>query len=89
MLSLKETIDQLAMANSVHWHGHMVRREDGHVFRWALDFEVEDERKEGRLDRTWKKQIEEESVKVGQSMEDALCRSKWSDGSNLIATRLR
>ena len=22
MLGLKETIDQLAMANSVHWHGH-------------------------------------------------------------------
>ena len=26
MLGLKETIDQLAMANSVHWHGHVLRR---------------------------------------------------------------
>ena len=75
-LSLNETMDQLAMENSVCWYGHMVRREDGHILRWALDIEVEDERKEGRLERTWKKQIEEESVKVGQSMEDALCRSK-------------
>ena len=33
MLGLNETIDQLAMANSVHWHGHVLRREDGHVLR--------------------------------------------------------
>ena len=26
MLGLKETIDQLAMANSVCWHGHVLRR---------------------------------------------------------------
>ena len=28
--------------------------------------------------RTWKKQIEEESMKVGLRREDAHCRSKWS-----------
>ena len=31
MLSLNETIDQLAVANSVHWHCRVLRREDGHV----------------------------------------------------------
>ena len=31
MLRLNETIDQLAMANSVCWHGHVLRKEDGHV----------------------------------------------------------
>ena len=41
MLGLKEAIDQLAMANSVRWHCHMLRREDGHVLRKALYFEVE------------------------------------------------
>ena len=41
MLGLKETIDQLAMANSVCWYDHVLRREDGHVLRMALDFEVE------------------------------------------------
>ena len=30
MLGMSETIDQLAMANSVRWHGHVLRREDGH-----------------------------------------------------------
>ena len=36
MLGLKETIDQLAIANSVRWYGHVVRR--------ALDLEVEGQR---------------------------------------------
>ena len=31
MMGLNQTIDQLAMANSVHWHGHVLRREDCHV----------------------------------------------------------
>ena len=42
MLVLHETIDQLAMSNSVRWYCHVLRREDGHVLRRALDFEVED-----------------------------------------------
>ena len=42
MLCLSETIYQLAMANSVRWNGHALRREDGHVLRMALDIEVED-----------------------------------------------
>ena len=73
MLGLSETIDQLAMANSVCLYGHVLRREDGHVLRRALDFEFEDQRMKGRLKRTWKKQDEEENVMVGLRMEDALC----------------
>ena len=41
MLGLMETIDQLTMANSVHWYCHVLRREDGHILRRALNFEVE------------------------------------------------
>ena len=53
------------MASSVCWYGHVLRREDGLVLRRALGFAVEDERKKGRLKRTWKKLVEEEGVKVG------------------------
>ena len=28
LLGLTETIDQLAMANSVHWYSHVLRRDD-------------------------------------------------------------
>ena len=40
ILHLCEKIDQLAMAISVQWYGHVMRR--------ALDFEVEGQRKKGR-----------------------------------------
>ena len=45
MLGLNESIDQLAMANSVHWYSHVLSREDYHLLRKALDFEVEGKRK--------------------------------------------
>ena len=64
MFGLNETIDQLAMANSVRWYGHVLRRENDHISRRALDLEVECQRKKGRPKRTWKKQVEEKSVKV-------------------------
>ena len=51
MLGLCETIDQLAVANSVCWYGHVLWREDGHVLRRALDFVVDGQRKKGRLQR--------------------------------------
>ena len=63
----------------------MLRREDGHVLRSAVDFEVEGQRQKGRLKRTWKKQVEEECVRVGLRKEDALCRSKWKSGVHQIA----
>ena len=52
MLGSNKIIDQMTMANSVPWHGHVLRREDGHVLRKALDFEVEGQRKKWRPKRT-------------------------------------
>ena len=61
-------------------------RADGHVLRRALDFEVEGQKKKGRPKRTWKRQVEEESSKVGLRRKDALCCSMWSVGGvNKIA----
>ena len=88
-MSLSETMGQLAMANSVQSYGHVLRNEDGHVLRRALDFEVEGRRKKWRPKRTWKKQVEEESVKIGMRREDVLYRSLWSVGVNQIAVGLR
>ena len=39
--------------------------------------------------RTWKKQVEEESMMAGLRRKDAPCRSKWSVGVNKIAAGLR
>ena len=59
MLGLLETIDQLDMASSVRWYGHLLTREDSHVLRRALDCGVECQRKNWRPKRTWNKKVEE------------------------------
>ena len=88
MLGLKETMDQLAMANSVCWYGHVLRREDDLVFRITLDFVVEGQRKKGRPERTWGRQFEEDTMKVGLRRKGALCHSKWCVGVNKITAVL-
>ena len=77
MLGLKETKDRLATANEVRWYGHVLRRDDNSVSRAALDLEVSGKRKRGRRKKTWKKQVEEKTEKIGLKKEDALRRDKW------------
>ena len=48
MLGLNETIDHLAMVNNVCWHGHVLRRENGHILRRAIDSEAEGQRGHGK-----------------------------------------
>ena len=80
MLRLKETIDRLATANGVRWYGHVLRKDDDSVLMVVLDLEVSGKRKRGRPKKTWKKQVEEETEKIGLKKEDALRRNKWRDG---------
>ena len=61
------------MANSVRSYGHGLRREDGLVLRRVLEFEVEGQGRKGWPKRRWKKQVADESMKVGMRREDALC----------------
>ena len=88
MLGLKETIDQLAIANGDRRYGHVLRRDDDSVLRVALDLEVSGKRKRGQPKKTWKKQVDEETEKIGLKKEDALNRNKWRDGVQAIADGL-
>ena len=88
-LGFNETIDRLAMANSVGWYGCVLRRGDGHVLIGVLEFEVQGHKKKRRPKSTCKKQVEEESMKSAFSREDALCRLMQNVGVNGIATRCR
>ena len=65
LLGLKETVVQMAKANRVRWYGHVLRRDDGHVLRKALEFEVKGKRKRRRPNKMWKTQVEKESKSVG------------------------
>ena len=44
--------------------------------RRALDFEVGGQGEKGRLQMTWKEQVDEESIKVDLCRDDPLCRFK-------------
>ena len=63
---------QMAKANRVRWYGHVLRRDDGHVLRRTLEFEVEGMRKRGRPKKTWKTQVEKENKSVGLEKENAM-----------------
>ena len=49
------------MTTGVRWHGHVLRREDGHVLRRAPDFEVEGQRKKCKEKKEAKEEVEEAS----------------------------
>jgi len=60
-------------------------RDDGHVLRKALEFEVRGKRKQGRPKKTWKMQVEKESKSVGLEKKDAMNRARWIVGVREIA----
>ena len=86
MLGLKETEVQIAKVNGVRWYRHVLRRDDGHVLRKALEFEVRGKRKPGRPKKMWKLQVEKESKSVGLENKDAMNQAGWRVGVREIAT---
>ena len=67
----------------------MLRRDDDNVLRVALNLEVSGKRKRGRPKKTWRKQVEEETEKIGLKKEDALRQDKWRDRVQAIAEGMR
>ena len=83
-----ETVVQMAKLNGVRWYGHVLRRDDGHVLRKVLEFEVKGKRKRGRPNKAWNTQVEKESKSVGLEKEDALNQARWRVGVGEIAVRV-
>ena len=52
LLGIKDTLDGLARASGVRWYGHVLRRDNGDVFRRVLDFAVAGRRGRGRPNMT-------------------------------------
>ena len=61
-----------------------MRRDDGHVLRKALEFEVRGKKKR-RPKKTWKMQVEKESKSVGLEKKDTMNRARWRMGVREIA----
>ena len=66
----------------------MLRRDDGHVLRKALEFEVKCKRKEGQSKKTSKTQVEKGSKSVGLE-KDAMNRVRWRVGVGEITVTCR
>ena len=47
----------------------MLRRDDGHVLKKVLEFEVKGKRKRGQSKKMWKMQVEKENKSVGLDKE--------------------
>ena len=73
---------------TVIWYGHVLRRDDGHVLRKALEFKVKGKRKRGRPKKTWKTQMEKESKSVGLEKKDDMNRVRWRVGVRKIADQV-
>ena len=66
----------------------MLRRDNGHVLRKALEFEVKGKRKRGRPKKIWRTQVEKKSKSVGLEKEDTLNQARWRVGVGEIAVRV-
>ena len=66
----------------------MLKRDDGHVLRKALEFEVKVKRKRGQPKKMWKMQVEKESKSFGLEKEDAMNQARWRMGVKEIAVRV-
>ena len=64
---------------------HVLRRDDGHFLRKALEFEVRGKKKQGRPKKMWKTQVEKESKTVDLEKKDAMNRARWRVGVREIA----
>ena len=67
ILDLNETTDQLARANSVCWHGHVLRKDKNNFLRMTLCSKLKWTRKKGRSKKTWLRTVVEKSRKVGMN----------------------
>ena len=66
----------------------VLRRDDGHVLRKVLEFEVKGKRKRERPKKTWKMQVEKKSKSVVLEKEDALNQVRWRVGVGEIDVRV-
>ena len=79
LLGLKKTVVQVAKENGVRRYGHLLKRDDGHVLRKVLEFEVKGKRK---------MLVEKENKSVGLEKEDTMNRARWRVGVGEIAVRV-
>ena len=75
-------MDRLAKANRMRWYGQVLRRDSDDVMRRALDFEVFERKRRGRIKMTRRGQMITQVEEIEQKKENTLDRSKWRNDVN-------
>ncbi len=69
--------EELQCETKLRWFGYVRQREEGHILRRALNFEVEGRRPPGRPKKTWRKVVEEDMRMLNITEEMARDRQQW------------
>ncbi len=72
-----EGLEELLHKTRLRWFGHVRRREEEHILRRALNFEVEGRRPPGGPRKTWIKVVEEDMRMLNIMEEMAVDRQQW------------
>ncbi len=72
-----EGLEVLLRRNRLRWFGHRRRREEGHILRRALNFEVEGRRPPGRPKKTRRKVVDKDMRMLNITEEMAMNRQQW------------
>ena len=89
MLSLKETLNKMAKSNVVRWYGYVVRRDNDNLLKRTLMLEMKGQRRRGKPRQRWRRQVEENTKRIGLEMEQASNRTRWCEGVGAIAEEMR
>ncbi|VDP14074.1 unnamed protein product [Heligmosomoides polygyrus] len=61
----------------LRWYGHMLRRQEDHPTKLALNFEVPGKRPRGALRKRWRDVIKRDLAEISAAPDDALDRMRW------------
>ncbi len=73
----QESLVSVMRRMRLRWFGHVVRREEDHIVRRAMEFEVEGRRPAGRPRKTWRQGVEEDMRRLNIRAEMAGERIQW------------
>jgi len=76
----RQGIDDIALIlqqNTLHWHGHVRRKDDDDCVKTCMEYEVEGPRPRGRPKRTWREVVREDCQARKTNKEDAIDPCKW------------
>ena len=70
-------ISKKVQEGRLRWYGHLLRREDDHVGRHAMEMEVQGRRRRGRPRKRWRDCVGEDLRGKGIDEAEAQDRNRW------------